>query len=172
MAQHLHLALSLGGYLGGLLVLLGYGLTSTGRLAPSSPAAQAVNTTGALLLVANGVVLAAWASVGVNVAWIAIGAAAAWRARGARRALAATGGATAPAPVVLPTQRCCGAADDAAAWPQDERTQDAWPQDDWDAAAERLTAECGALVGEDAAAATWPPTAPLPVLGADGRPLA
>ncbi|NNH22178.1 CBU_0592 family membrane protein [Pseudokineococcus marinus] len=72
MAQHLHLALSLGGYLGGLLVLLGYGLTSTGRLSPSSPAAQAVNTTGALLLVANGVLLAAWASVGVNVAWIAM----------------------------------------------------------------------------------------------------
>lgn len=91
MAQHLHLALTLGGYLGGLLVLAGYGLTSTGRLAPSSAAAQAVNMTGALLMLANGVLLAAWASVGVNAAWVVIGVAAAWRARAGR----ATGVSTA-----------------------------------------------------------------------------
>jgi len=150
VAQHLALALSLGGYLGGLLVLTGYALTTTGRLSATSPAAQAVNTAGALLLVANGVVLAAWPSVGVNLAWIAIGLAAAWRAR-ADRGPEASGAGGAGATTV-PAQRS-----------GDLEALEVWPGD-WDAAAEQLAAS-----SEPARTTACPPTAPLPVLG-DDRP--
>lgn len=163
MAQHLHLAITLGGYLGGLLVLAGYALTSSGRLPVSSPAAQAVSTTGALLLVANGVALAAWPSVGVNLAWIAIGAAAVWRSRPGRTTSSAAS-TDAVDLAAVPSPRSC-ADGGARVWPGD-----------WDAAAEQLTAETAAGTARSgaptAAAAVVPPTAPLPVLGESGRPLA
>ncbi|WP_299039478.1 hypothetical protein [uncultured Pseudokineococcus sp.] len=152
MAQHLDLALTLGGYLGGLLVLAGYALTSSGRLASTSPAAQAVSTTGALLLLANGVALAAWASVGVNAAWIAIGAVAVWRGRAGHGAHADAGAAGSAR---VPVQRFCDCADGA---------PEVWPGD-WDAAAEHLATAAEPLAAASPAAATaCPPTAPMPVL--------
>lgn len=167
MAQHLHLALTLAGYLGGLLVLVGYGLTSTGRLPASSPAAQAVNTLGAALMLANGVLLAAWASVGVNAAWIGIGVLTLWRTRVALR------GPRGPVEEIpagtLPVQ----AATAADGVPE----ADSWAED-WDAAAVQLfDAPTPAPAQDREGAATvepvaaWPATTPLPVLDASGRPL-
>lgn len=86
VAQHLHLAISLGGYLGAVLVLAGYAATTTGRFAATHAAVQVANTAGALLLVGNGVLQAAWPSVGLNLVWILIGLVAARRVNGMKDA--------------------------------------------------------------------------------------
>ncbi|MEJ5945563.1 hypothetical protein WDZ17_09695 [Pseudokineococcus basanitobsidens] len=171
MAQHLHLALTLAGYLGGLLVLVGYGLTSTGRLAASSPAAQAVNTLGAALMLANGVLLAAWASVGVNAAWIGIGLLTLLRTRAARRG---PRGPVEELPAgAVPTQPAGTVDHDGAG-----NRADGWAED-WDVAAGQLADaptpapedDHDSADAADEPAASWPATAPLPVLDASGRPL-
>jgi hypothetical protein len=71
------------GWVGAALLLLAYGLTSTGRLAPEGVRFQSLNLVGALALTVNSGYHAAWPSAALNIVWIGIGAAA--LIRGARR---------------------------------------------------------------------------------------
>lgn len=60
------------GWTGAALVLIAYGLISIQWLAGNSFGYQALNVTGALLLVINSYYLGAYPSVGVNAAWVGI----------------------------------------------------------------------------------------------------
>jgi hypothetical protein len=71
------------GWAGAALLLLAYGLTSSGRLPPEGVRFQVLNLTGALALTANSAYYGAWPSAALNIVWIVIGLAA--LARGARR---------------------------------------------------------------------------------------
>ena len=62
------------GWIGAALVLLAYGLISTKWMEGNSFSYQALNVTGAFLLVINSYYLGAYPSVGVNVAWVGIAA--------------------------------------------------------------------------------------------------
>ncbi len=151
VAPHLLLALSLSGYLGGLLGLVAYGLVSSGRLSPTSVPAVATSSVGAVLMIASGVVVEAWPSVGVNAVWVVLGVAGARRARAAARTTAVD--RTPAAPV-----------DAAPAAPR-------WA-DDWDTAAEQLSTGAVDVVPAPAGGdAAWTATRPLPVLDAAGRPV-
>jgi len=151
VAPHLLLALSLSGYLGGLLGLVAYGLVSSGRLSPTSVPAVATSSVGAVLMIASGVVVQAWPSVGVNAVWIVLGVAGARRARAAARTSAVAALPAAPAPST-PAPR--------------------WA-DDWDTAAEQLSTGAVDVVPAPAGGdAAWTATRPLPVLDAAGRPVA
>jgi hypothetical protein len=60
------------GTLGLVLILAAYWLNSSGRAASQSAAYQWLNLAGATALVVYGTLLAAWASVALNVIWAAI----------------------------------------------------------------------------------------------------
>jgi hypothetical protein len=77
----LSLATTVLGWLGAAGLLLAYGLTSTGRLAPEGARFQLLNLAGALALTANSAYHSAWPSAVLNVVWIGIGAVALIRAR-------------------------------------------------------------------------------------------
>jgi hypothetical protein len=62
------------GWTGAALVLIAYGLLSIQWINGNSFSYQALNVTGALLLVINSYYLGAYPSVGVNVAWVGIAA--------------------------------------------------------------------------------------------------
>jgi len=62
------------GWIGAALVLIAYGLLSIKWLAGNSYSYQALNVTGAILLVINSYYLGAYPSVGVNAAWVGIAA--------------------------------------------------------------------------------------------------
>ena len=62
------------GWTGAALVLIAYGLISIQWISGNSFSYQALNVTGALLLVINSYYLGAYPSVGVNVAWMGIAA--------------------------------------------------------------------------------------------------
>ena len=151
VAPHLLLALSLSGYLGGLLGLVSYGLVSSGRLSATSVPAVATSSVGAVLMIASGVVVQAWPSVGVNAVWIVLGVAGARRARAAARASVTATPAVPALPVTAPAP---------ARW-----------ADDWDTAAEQLSTGAVDVVPAPAGGdAGWTATRPLPVLDAAGRP--
>lgn len=60
------------GWLGAALVLLAYALLSIRWMDGNSFSYQALNVTGAVLLVVNSYYLGAYPSVGVNAAWVGI----------------------------------------------------------------------------------------------------
>lgn len=62
------------GWTGAALVLIAYGLISVRWMEGNSFSYQALNATGALLLVINSYYLRAYPSVGVNAAWVGIAA--------------------------------------------------------------------------------------------------
>jgi hypothetical protein len=62
------------GWTGAALVLIAYGLISIQWINGNSFSYQALNVTGAILLVINSYYLGAYPSVGVNVAWVGIAA--------------------------------------------------------------------------------------------------
>ena len=62
------------GWVGAFLVLVAYGLLSIKWMQGNSISYQALNVTGALLLVINSYYLGAYPSVGVNIAWVGIAA--------------------------------------------------------------------------------------------------
>lgn len=61
------------GGIGTIMVLAAYFLVSAGRIASASTTFQGLNLVGAALLAYYGAVLAAWASVVLNVIWALIG---------------------------------------------------------------------------------------------------
>ncbi|MEV0151525.1 MULTISPECIES: hypothetical protein [unclassified Nonomuraea] len=62
------------GWLGAGLLLLGYGLVSTGRMPAGGAAYQVVNLAGSLALMADSARNDAWPSAGLNLVWAMIGA--------------------------------------------------------------------------------------------------
>jgi hypothetical protein len=62
------------GWIGAALVLIAYGLLSIQWMNGNSFSYQALNVTGAILLVINSYYLGAYPSVGVNAAWVGIAA--------------------------------------------------------------------------------------------------
>jgi hypothetical protein len=62
------------GWIGAILVLLAYALLSIHWMDGNSFSYQALNVTGAVLLVVNSYYLGAYPSVGVNAAWVGIAA--------------------------------------------------------------------------------------------------
>jgi hypothetical protein len=62
------------GWIGAALVLIAYGLLSIHWMEGNSFSYQALNVTGAMLLVVNSYYLGAYPSVGVNAAWVGIAA--------------------------------------------------------------------------------------------------
>jgi hypothetical protein len=62
------------GWTGAVLVLIAYGLLSIQWMDGKSIGYQALNVTGALMLVINSYYLGAYPSVGVNAAWVGIAA--------------------------------------------------------------------------------------------------
>ena len=62
------------GWVGAALVLIAYGLISTKWMEGNSVSYQALNVSGAILLVINSYYLGAYPSVGVNAAWVGIAA--------------------------------------------------------------------------------------------------
>jgi len=75
----LDLAMEVAGWIGALLILVGYGLLSAGKLSAKSPTYQWLNVVGALGFIANSSWNGAWPSAALNVIWVGIGAVALWR---------------------------------------------------------------------------------------------
>ena len=67
------------GWAGALLVLMAYGLLSTGKLESHSPTYQLMNIGGAIGLVINSGWNGAIPSAALNVVWAGIGLAALWK---------------------------------------------------------------------------------------------
>jgi hypothetical protein len=76
------------GGIGTIMVLAAYFLVSAGKIASASTAFQGLNLVGAALLAYYAVVLAAWASVALNVIWALIGLVAVLRIVQRRRSMA------------------------------------------------------------------------------------
>jgi hypothetical protein len=74
------------GWTGAALLVLAYGLTSTGRLPPEGGRFQALNLAGAFALTVNTAYHDAWPSAVLNIVWIVIGIGALVRGRRVRRA--------------------------------------------------------------------------------------
>lgn len=73
------------GWAAALLILVAYGLLSSGRLAANSATYQWMNIVGAAGFVLNSGWNGAYPSAALNVAWAAIGVAALWRLRVSRK---------------------------------------------------------------------------------------
>jgi hypothetical protein len=73
------LAVEVAGWIGALLILLGYALITTGRLTGKSLLYQAINVVGAAGFAINGWWHQAWPSAALNVVWLLIGVVASWR---------------------------------------------------------------------------------------------
>ena len=74
-------AITVLGWLGAASLLVAYGLTSSGKLAPEGVRFQSLNLAGAFALTVNSAYHGAWPSAALNVVWIIIGLAAVVRAR-------------------------------------------------------------------------------------------
>ena len=77
------------GWIGAILILLGYGLLSAGKLDAKSPSYQWLNVVGALGFIANSSWNGAWPSAALNVIWVGIGVVALARIFGRRRSVPA-----------------------------------------------------------------------------------
>ena len=77
------------GWIGAILILLGYGLLSAGKLDAKSPTYQWLNVVGALGFIANSSWNGAWPSAALNVIWVGIGVVALARIFGRRRSVPA-----------------------------------------------------------------------------------
>jgi hypothetical protein len=84
----LDLLMEVAGWIGAVLILLGYGLLSGGKLDARSPVYQWLNVVGAIGFIANSAWHSAWPSAILNVIWVGIGVVALVRIFG-RRAKAA-----------------------------------------------------------------------------------
>ena len=62
------------GWVGAVLILVGYGLLTAGKLDAKSPAYQWLNVVGAIGFIANSSWNGAWPSAALNVIWVGIGA--------------------------------------------------------------------------------------------------
>ena len=82
----MELLITVVGWTGAALLLLAYGLTSTGRLPAEGGRFQALNLAGALALTVNTAYHDAWPSAVLNIVWIFIGLGALARGRRLRRA--------------------------------------------------------------------------------------
>jgi hypothetical protein len=69
------------GWAGAALLLIAYGMTSTGRLPPQGARFQSLNLAGAGALTLNSGYHGAWPSAALNIVWIVIGAFALIRVR-------------------------------------------------------------------------------------------
>lgn len=69
---HFHLLVSICGYLGGLLLLVGFAATSSGRISTGSGRYHLANLIGGTALLVSCAAQAAWPSVGVNLVWMGI----------------------------------------------------------------------------------------------------
>jgi hypothetical protein len=84
------LAVEVAGWVGALLILLGYLLISAGKLTGQSPAYQAMNIVGAAGFVINGWWHGAIPSTALNVVWMGIGVVALWKIRAAAKSASST----------------------------------------------------------------------------------
>ena len=75
----LDLLMEVAGWIGALLILVGYGLLSAGKLDAKSPVYQWLNVVGAIGFIANSSWNGAWPSAALNVIWVGIGVVALWR---------------------------------------------------------------------------------------------
>ena len=73
------IAVEVAGWIGAILILLGYLLLSAGRLTGQSLVYQAMNVIGATGFVINGWWHGAVPSAALNVLWLLIGGVASWR---------------------------------------------------------------------------------------------
>ncbi|HXH00199.1 MAG TPA: hypothetical protein VNI79_07285 [Sphingomicrobium sp.] len=80
----LDLLMEVAGWIGAVLILLGYGLLSAGKLDAKSPAYQWLNVVGAIGFIANSSWNGAWPSAALNVIWVGIGVVALVRIFGRR----------------------------------------------------------------------------------------
>jgi hypothetical protein len=69
----MELMITLVGWVGAALLLVAYGLTSTGRLPPEGWRFQMLNLVGAGALTLNSGYHGAWPSAALNIVWIVIG---------------------------------------------------------------------------------------------------
>ena len=77
----MNLAIEIAGWIAALLILLAYGLLSSGRMTSNSLTFQWMNIVGAAGFIVNGVWNQAYPSAALNIAWMAIGFATLWRMR-------------------------------------------------------------------------------------------
>lgn len=67
------------GWIGGIEVLIAYGLISTKKVTERSLLYQLLNLTGAILLIANTIIKGAYPSAFVNIIWVGIAAYSIWK---------------------------------------------------------------------------------------------
>lgn len=67
------------GWIGGIEVLLAYGLISSKRVDQTSFIYHLLNLTGAILLIANTIVKGAYPSAFVNIVWVGIAVYSIWK---------------------------------------------------------------------------------------------
>ena len=77
----MNLAIEIAGWIAALLILMAYGLLSSGRMTSNSLTFQWMNIVGAAGFVANGLWNQAYPSAALNIAWMGIGFATLWRMR-------------------------------------------------------------------------------------------
>jgi hypothetical protein len=75
------MAMEVGGWVGGFVLILAYAMVSFGKMSPRGAVFQSLNLAGSLMLAANSGWHRAWPSVSVNLIWIAVGAGALLRGR-------------------------------------------------------------------------------------------
>ncbi|MFG3442787.1 hypothetical protein ACGF0J_36565 [Nonomuraea sp. NPDC047897] len=69
----MNLLLDAVGWIGAGLLVLGYGMVSTGRMSGDRASYQVVNLVGSVALMANSAYNDAWPSAGLNLVWAGIG---------------------------------------------------------------------------------------------------
>lgn len=67
------LAMEVGGWMGGFLLISAYGMVSFGKISARGAFFQSLNLAGSFLLAANSAWHHAWPSVSVNLIWIGVG---------------------------------------------------------------------------------------------------
>ena len=80
----MNLAIEIAGWIAALLILMAYGLLSSGRMTSNSLTFQWMNIVGAAGFIVNGVWNQAYPSAALNIAWMGIGLATLWRMRSLR----------------------------------------------------------------------------------------
>ena len=78
------LAIEIAGWIAALLILLAYGLLSSGHMTSNSLTFQWMNIVGAAGFIVNGVWNQAYPSAALNIAWMGIGFVTLWRMRSLR----------------------------------------------------------------------------------------
>src|SRR5262245_20424695 len=68
------------GWIGAVMLLVGYGLVSLKRIAGDSAPYQLLNLGGCITMIINSGYHGAWPSAGLNIVWAIVGTAFTWRA--------------------------------------------------------------------------------------------